>query len=93
MPTRYVVYEQDDGPLLTTEENAEHLLKQGVILPEDQLLYEFDAHSPEEACSIHHLRKGSEPYRPEGEPKPCPWCGSVYYSESSGVCWRCGKIG
>lgn len=93
MYTRYKAFEQGDGPLLTTEENAEHLRKSGLILPEDKILYEFDAHTPEEACAIHHLRQGFEPYKPVGEPKPCPRCGSTYYPESSGVCWHCGKIG
>lgn len=92
MLTRYRVYRQSDGLLLTTRENAEILERQGLILPSDKLLYDFDAHTPEEASAIYNLREGLEPYRPIGDPAKCLKCGAIYYPESSGVCWRCGKI-
>jgi hypothetical protein len=58
----------------------------------DVLLWRIEAATWEEASAIHHLRMGWEPYKPMGEPSSCPRCGSIFYSEGSGECWRCGKI-
>lgn len=51
--------------------------------------FKFEANSWEEAMAIYHLRQGWEPYKPNGNPAPCPSCGAVYYPEGSGQCWRC----
>jgi len=55
-----------------------------------KLLYQFEAHSHEEAMAIHHLRMGWEPYRPVGSASPCPKCGALRYAQGSAQCWRCG---
>jgi hypothetical protein len=81
----------DDSIVLTTEGNARILRGQG-LLTGFALLYEFEADTPEEAHAIHNLRQGWEPYKPEGEPEKCPKCNAIYYPESSGICWRCGRI-
>ncbi len=57
------------------------------------LLYEFSAHTGEEASSIHNLRQGWAPYVPMGADAPCPTCGATYYPLGYGDCWRCGHIG
>lgn len=54
------------------------------------MLWEFEAATSEEAMSVHFLRLGWAPYRPEGEPAPCPRCGSIYYPNGSAECWKCG---
>jgi hypothetical protein len=55
-------------------------------------LFEVEAHTPEEAMAIYHLRMGWEPYDPGGEAQPCPKCAAPFYPHASGECWRCGKI-
>lgn len=55
-------------------------------------LYEIDALTWEEACAVHHLRQGWEPYKPAGAPATCPSCKqAIYYPEGSGRCWLCQK--
>ena len=56
-----------------------------------EMLWEFDAATHEEAMSLHFLRLGWAPYRPEGDPSACPACGSLYYPQGSGECWKCGR--
>lgn len=56
-----------------------------------ELLWEFDAATDEEAMCIHFLRLGRHPYRPNGDVSKCPACGSMYYPEGSGQCWKCGR--
>jgi hypothetical protein len=56
-----------------------------------ELLWEFDAATDEEAMSIHFLRLGWAPYQPNGDPSNCPTCGSVYYPNGYGQCWKCGR--
>mgnify|MGYP001558516995 CR=1 FL=1 len=79
-------------------------LRPSVVGPDATILYEFEAATWEEAMAIHHLRQGWEPYRPAGEPAPCPTpglringkeparptCGAWYWPEGSGKCWHCG---
>lgn len=89
--TRYQAFEQSDGPLLVTEDNARTLRELDILLPTDILLYEFDAATPEEASAIHNLRQGFEPYKPMWEAARCPDCNAWYYPEGSGICWRCGE--
>jgi hypothetical protein len=62
----------------------------GLLSAAAEFLYRFDAATHEEAMAIHHLRLGYEPYRPVGEPRPCPDCQAWYYPDGSAVCWRCG---
>jgi hypothetical protein len=63
----------------------------GTLLPDCEfVLYKIEAETYEEVAAIHHLRMGWEPYKPAGEPKPRPKCGSFYYPEGSGDCWKCG---
>jgi hypothetical protein len=55
-------------------------------------LFEIEAHTPEEAMAIYHLRMGWEPYDPGSEAESCPQCAALFYPHASGECWRCGKI-
>ena len=59
------------------------------ISDSSELLWQFEAATSEEAMSVHFLRLGWAPYRPEGEPSKCPTCGSIYYPEGSAECWKC----
>jgi hypothetical protein len=61
----------------------------GLLSPQALCLYRFTATTHEEAHAIHALRMGWAPYRPVGSPVPCPRCGSTYYPEGSGQCWKC----
>ena len=61
----------------------------GMIGPNAKLLYTFVAATHEEAQSIHYLRMGWEPYKPNGAPAECPKCRAWYYPQGSGDCWRC----
>ena len=61
----------------------------GLLSTEATLLYRFQAQTFEEASAIHALRMGWDPYRPIGEPTPCPRCGAIYYPGGSAECWRC----
>lgn len=45
--------------------------------------------SHEEAMAIYNIRRGWGPYRPLGDPAPCPQCGAAYYPEGSAQCWHC----
>jgi hypothetical protein len=56
-----------------------------------ELLWEFEAATYEEAMSIHFVRLGWAPYRPNGESSQCPTCASLYYPDGSGQCWKCGR--
>ena len=66
-------------------------LKKGLLSPDAQLLYRFEAATPEEAYAIHSLRMGWGPYVPVGEPAQCPQCGAWFYPEGSNECWRCNS--
>jgi len=55
----------------------------------DKLFWRIESSTFEEAMSIYNLRQGWEPYRPQGEVKPCPNCAAMYYPEGSGQCWQC----
>lgn len=63
---------------------------QGAGDPDPTLLYTIDAPTWEEACVVHHLRQGFEPYK-AGKPGECPVCQAVIYPEGSGACWRCNS--
>jgi hypothetical protein len=56
------------------------------------LLYQFVAHTHEEAMAIHYLRQGWSPYVPMGDAAPCPTCATAIYPQCYGVCWRCGNV-
>jgi hypothetical protein len=56
-----------------------------------ELLWEFDAATDEEAMSIHFVRLGWAPDRPNGSASNCPTCGAKYYPEGLGQCWKCGR--
>lgn len=86
---KFQVYEQEGGTLLTTKYNARRLKSSGIIC-DDQLLYEFDVATFEEAKAIYNLRSGFKP-DDMGKTGICS-CGSIYYPEGSGVCWKCGKV-
>jgi hypothetical protein len=85
----YTGWTNKDGDTeLSNNDNRPPLFNDGT----EVLLWRIEAATPEEALAIHHLRLGFEPYKPMGEPAPCPKCGAIFYPEGSGECWRCGKI-
>lgn len=93
MKTRYRAYRTGSSQTGLHPVSAEDDLKRRGILPTDAvLLWEVEADTWEEAQAIHHLRMGFGPYVPMGDSKPCPKCGTPYYPEGSGECWRCGKV-
>lgn len=72
----------------------EALRANGSISDDDALLHEVTAATGEEAMTKHHQKMGWEPYRPQGDPKPCPnECGEHYYPLGYGDCPNCGHIG
>ncbi len=78
--------------LLQAQKVAEHR-SLGLMSDAATVVYEFAAHTGEEAMAIHCLRQGWAPYLPMGDAAPCPKCGAAYYPEGYGDCWRCGHIG
>ena len=80
----------DNSVMLTTAEEAAAARVRGLISPAATLAWRFEAATWEEANAVHALRMGWEPYRPVGNPAPCPRCGATYYPEASAQCWRCG---
>lgn len=81
----------DESCSCSTKAGVDDLRRRGLLGGKAQLLYSFEAATYEEAQALHNLRMGWGPYRPLGEPAPCPSCGAFYYPEGSGECWRCGK--
>jgi hypothetical protein len=66
--------------------------KDGTPEPDcEQLFWRIEAATWEEAMAIYHLRQGWEPYNPGVKAMPCPKCGSLFYPEGSGQCWKCEK--
>ena len=63
----------------------------GLLPASAAMLYTVKADTWEEAMAVHHLRMGYRPYRPLGEPAPCPHCQALVYIDGSGECWRCGQ--
>ena len=89
----YEVWMSNDGSTLTTKENAQLMLNQGLIDSDSILLHSFMASTDEEANAIYNLRMGYEPYVPKGNSELCPnKCGCHYYPEGSSQCPNCGNI-
>ena len=89
---KYEAWETEDpGCTLFESSQLEEIKNHPAFLLTNKL-YEFEAATQEEAHSIHNLRMGWGPYKPMGDPKPCPKCSAWFYPEGSGQCWRCGKI-
>jgi hypothetical protein len=82
----------DNSVLLATPDEVAIHRGKNLLGPAAELLYRFDAATPEEAQAIHALRMGWEPYRPLGRPVPCPKCGATYYPDGSAQCWRCSAV-
>lgn len=91
---RWQAWERDGCITLTPRESVEQLRRSGQIELDSKFLYEFSAATGEEASTIHYERQGWGPYRPLGDPVPCPHnCGSEYYPQGSGDCSVCGHLG
>ena len=72
----------------------DQLRADGSIADDDVLLHEITAATGEDAMIQHHKRMKWEPYRPLGDPKPCPNnCGELYYPLGYADCPNCGHIG
>ena len=90
MPTYEAWHDPDEHVYSCgTTEQMEASRRRGVLGPRSSLLYSFEAGTHEEAQAIHSLRMGWRPYRPEGEPEPCPTCNAFYYPQGSAECWLC----
>jgi len=87
----FEAWEDPDGAI-SLQPAAQVLESQqrGRIAPNARLLYRFGAATWEEANALHYIRQGWAPYRPIGDPAPCPECGAAHYPAGSGQCWRCG---
>lgn len=93
MRKRFRAYREGPAQTALYSEESEKDARDKHLLNENaELLWEIEAETQEEASAIYHLRMGFEPYFPVGEWQPCPKCGAVFYPESYGECWRCGKI-
>lgn len=88
----YHAWRDPDGNILFIEIPMDELERHGPPEPDLVHLYAVEAATWEEAMSIHHVRMGWEPYRPIGKPVACEHCGSMVYPESTGVCWKCGRV-
>jgi hypothetical protein len=84
---------EDNGLSLLRHQDVQRNRAQGQLSDRATLQYTFIAHTGEEAMAIHCLRQGWAPYLPMGGAAPCPTCGTPYYPEGYGDCWRCGHIG
>ena len=91
MKTKYEAWETEDGAALLPSEQMEKW-RTNPAMRLVKKLYEIEAATGEEASAIHYLRMGFGPYKPAGEPEPCPKCGAWFYPQGSGQCWRCGQI-
>ena len=89
MLRKYEAWECEDGFAFFSSDSAN---KQNPAMKLVKKLFEFEAHTGEEASSIYNLRMGWGPYKPMGTPEPCPKCSAWFYPEGSGDCWRCGNI-
>ena len=66
----------------------------GTIAANAVLLHELVAATGEDAMAQHHEKMGWEPYKPQGNPAPCPNdCGGNYFPAGYGDCPNCGHIG
>jgi hypothetical protein len=84
---------EDSSITLLRAEKVVAARAQGQMSDQATMLYSFVAHTGEEAMAIHSLRQGWSPYLPNGAAAPCPSCGTPFYPEGYGDCWRCGHIG
>lgn len=84
---------EDNGLALLRFNDVQRNRDQGQLSERAVLQYRFAAHSGEEAMAIHALRQGWAPYVPMGDAAPCPTCGTNFYPQGYGDCWRCGHIG
>jgi hypothetical protein len=84
---------EDNGLSLLRASDVQRNRANGQLSDKAELRYSFIAHTGEEAMAIHALRQGWAPYLPMGADAPCPTCGTPYYPECYGDCWRCGHIG
>jgi hypothetical protein len=92
MKRTYEAWETEDGgnAFITSDRvEAEHKSTATRLISK---LFEVEAYTPEEASAIYNLRMGWGPYKPMGDPAPCPNCGSWFYPGGSGDCWRCGNV-
>jgi hypothetical protein len=85
--------QEDNGLALLRAQDVATNRSQGQLSDQATMLYRFVAHTGEEARAIHALRQGWAPYLPMGEALPCPSCGTAFYPQGCGDCWRCGHIG
>ena len=91
MLTRYEAWETEDGAAFFNSAQIE-AMRANPAMRLTKKLFEIEAATSEEASSIYNLRMGFGPYKPMGEPKPCPKCAAWFYPSGSGECWRCGPI-
>ena len=88
---KYQAWKTEDGAVFVSmDTTSEKQLQE--IHGATEFLFEIEAATGEEAAAIYNLRMGFGVYEPMGEPESCPKCGSWFYPQGSGECWKCGKI-
>ncbi len=84
----------DESITFAPASRIDALRADGTILATDSLMHELVASTGEDAMAQHHKKMGWEPYKPMGQPAPCPNnCGEQYYPLGYGDCPNCGHIG
>lgn len=91
---KWQAWGSDEGITFAPASRIEALRADGMISSKDSMLHELVASTGEDAMTQHHEKMGWEPYRPQGNPAPCPnGCGGHYYPLGYGDCPNCGHIG
>ena len=91
MMKKYQAWKTEDGEVFASmDTHSVEELKE--VYKATEFLFEFEAATGEEAAAIYNLRMGYGAHEPRGEPENCPNCGSWFYPQGSGECWKCGEI-
>ena len=92
--TNWQAWQDEDGILFAPHDRIAEFTSSGQLQQTATLLHEFVARTGEEAMARHHGLMKWEPYKPTGDPMPCPnACGADYYPDGYGDCPNCGHIG
>jgi hypothetical protein len=93
MRRKYEAWADYDNLAFADANNIKEQKQRGLISKSATLLHVIEADTWEEACAVHHIKSGFEPYKPEGKSAKCPNnCGSIYYPNGSAECPKCGIV-
>lgn len=91
MMKKYQAWKTEEGEVFASmDTHSVEELKE--VYNATEFLFEIEAATGEEAAAIYNLRMNFGAHEPMGEPENCPNCGSWFYPQGSGECWKCGKI-